>query len=118
MVHHPILPAHANGYAAIHSFHLFLLVFIYSGLNLFTAPYNSSTSFSNYLNPPYKVIIVWILSSIYEIMSLLLERKSKHKILFGFTSNRWWRSVLRGFTLSLGMWFFYLGLGVGTLLKN
>jgi hypothetical protein len=93
-----------------------LLVFIYAGLNLFTAPFTAQTSLAGYITPWYKVIVVWLLSSVYEIMSLLLEKKSKHKILYGFTSNKWWRSVLRGFTLSLGMWFFYLGLGVGVLL--
>jgi hypothetical protein len=38
-------------------------------------------------------------------------------MLYGFTSNKWWRSVLRGFILSLGMWLFYIGLGVGVLLS-
>jgi hypothetical protein len=92
------------------------LVYIYAELNLFTYPYTSQISLLSYVSPWYKVIVVWLLSSVYEVMSLLLEKKAKHKILFGFTSNRWWRSVLRGFTLSLGMWFFYLGLGVGALI--
>jgi hypothetical protein len=112
-----VLPAHANGYSSINSFHLFLLVYIYSELSLFTAPYDSSSSLRLYTSPWYKPLIVWILTSIYEIMSLVLEKNSKHKLLFGFTSNKWWRSVLRGFILSLGMWLFYIGLGVGVLLS-
>ena len=115
---HPILPAHANGHAALNSFHLFLLVYVYAGLNLFTAPYSQDTSLAIYINPWYKPVVVWLLSSVYEIMSLVLEKQAKHKILFGHTSNKWWRSVLRGFVLSLGMWVFYVGLGVGAIIAQ
>ena len=112
------MPAHANGYACIHSFHLFLLVYIYAELNLFTAPYSSASSLVIYVTPAYKPIVVWLLSSVYEIMSMVLEKNCRNKILFGFTSNKWWRSILRGFLLSLGMWSFYLGLGVGALVYH
>lgn len=114
--HHPILPAHANGHAALNSFHLFLLVYIYAQLGLYTAPYSSEQSFLAYVSPWYKPLVVWLLSSVYEIMSLVLEKQAKHKILFGHTSNKWWRSILRGFLLSLGMWVFYIGLGVGVII--
>lgn len=110
---HPVLPAHANGHAALNSFHLFLLVYIYAGLGLYTAPYSADQSLRQYVSPWYKPLVVWLLSSVYEVMSLVLEKRAKHKILFGHTSNRWWRSVLRGFLLALGMWVFYIGLGVG-----
>jgi hypothetical protein len=46
-------------------------------------------------------------------MSMVLQKNYKNKILYGFTSNKWWRSILRGFMLSLGLWIFYLGLGIG-----
>lgn len=112
----PVLPAQANGYACIHSFHLFIIVYIYGKLGLFTAPYNELSSLLSYVEPWYKPIIVWVLTSVYEIMSLVLQKNSKDRLLFGYTSNRWWRSILRGFMLALGMWIFYLGLGVGALL--
>ena len=116
--HHPILPPHANGYACINSSHLFLLVYIYSQLHLYTAPYSSDTSFSVYTKGGYKPVVVWLLSSVYEIMSLILEKGSKNKLFFGYTSNKWWRCILRGFMLSLGMWMFYIGLGVGLLTSS
>ena len=67
-----------------------------------------------YLNPGYKPVIVWLLTSIYEIMSILLSKSKKNIMFFGFISNKWWRCVLRGFLLSLGMWAFYLGLNLGS----
>ena len=67
-----ILPAHANGYACIHSFHLFLLVYIYARLNLYTAPYTAQYSLNMYADPWYKPLIVWLLSSVYEILSIVL----------------------------------------------
>lgn len=108
-----ILPAHANGYACLHSFHLFILVYIYAGLELYTPPYAWYDPIKVYMTPGYKPIVIWLLSSIYEILSVLLEKGKKNVLLFGFTSNKWWRSVLRGFVLSLGMWAFYLGLALG-----
>ena len=108
-----ILPAHSNGYACLHSFHIFILVYIYAGLGLYTAPFTSSLPISIYITPGYKPVVVWLLSSVYEIMSILLSKTKKNVMFFGFISNKWWRSVLRGFVLSLGMWVFYLGLGLG-----
>lgn len=109
------MPAHANGYACVHSFHLFIIVYIYAGLELYTPPFSRSDPIKAYITPGYKPIVVWLLTSVYEILSILLEKNRKHVLLFGFTSNKWWKSILRGFVLSLGMWAFYLGLGLGVL---
>jgi hypothetical protein len=110
-----VLPAHANGYACLHSFHVFILVYIYAGLELYTSPYSQYDPIIIYITPGYKPVVVWLLTSIYEILSILLEKNRKNVLFFGFTSNKWWRSILRGFVLSLGMWAFYLGLGLGVL---
>jgi len=60
-----VLPAHANGYACLHSFHLFALVYIYAELGLYTAPYAASSAISKYVSPGYKPVVVWLLSSVY-----------------------------------------------------
>ncbi len=62
---YPILPAHSNGYACLHSFHIFILVYIYAGLGLYTAPFTSSLPISIYITPGYKPVVVWLLSSVY-----------------------------------------------------
>jgi len=51
-------------------------------------------------------------------MSLILLTNSKDRMFFGYTSSKWWKSVLRGVLLSLGMWLFYLGLGIGAYLTT
>jgi hypothetical protein len=47
-------------------------VYIYSELSLFTAPYEAGSSLKLYTSPWYKPLMVWVLSSIYEVMSLVL----------------------------------------------
>jgi hypothetical protein len=34
-------------------------------------------------------------------------------LLYGYTSNKWYKSILRGVVLVIGLWMFYMGLGVG-----
>jgi len=33
-------------------------------------------------------------------------------MLIGYTDNRWFKSISRGFMLVLGLWMFYIGFGV------
>jgi hypothetical protein len=46
-------------------------------------------------------------------MCLILERKRNDKLLIGFTNNSILHTILRGVMLTIGLWMFYLGLGIG-----
>jgi hypothetical protein len=46
-------------------------------------------------------------------MCLVLERKRRDKLLIGFTNNGIVHTIVRGFMLTIGLWMFYLGLGIG-----
>ncbi len=48
-------------------------------------------------------------------MCLILKRSKKNTILYGYTNNAWYMMIIRGLTLALGLWIFYMGLGVGRL---
>lgn len=63
-------------------------------------------------NEWYKPIIIWILVSVYEIMCIVLERKKQNIMLIGYHNNKWYMIVYRGFNLVLGLWMFYIGLGI------
>ena len=58
-------------------------------------------------------MVIWGLGIVYEFMCLVLERKRRDKLLIGFTNNGILHTIQRGFMLSVGLWMFYLGLGVG-----
>jgi hypothetical protein len=51
-------------------------------------------------------------------MCLVLEGKRKDKLLIGFTNNGIFQTILRGFMLAVGLWMFYLGLGIGNFAVN
>lgn len=83
-------------------------------LPIYSPPYLSTTSYSIYLNNQiYIPLIIWALALVYEVMCLVLERKRPDKMLIGFTDNGIVHSIGRGFMLAIGLWMFYLGLGVG-----
>lgn len=63
-------------------------------------------------NQWYKPLIVWVLISVYEIMCIVLVRKRQNVMLIGYLNNRWYMAVFRGVILALGLWMFYIGLGV------
>lgn len=109
---HSVLPPHANGYACLQSYHIFLLVYIYAGLGLYAPPFQGGGGLEGLMAPGGKPVVVWLLTSVYETMSVLLCKHRKDLLLFGFTSSKWWRSMLRGLVLALGMWAFYLGLSL------
>lgn len=46
-------------------------------------------------------------------MCLILERRRKDKLLIGFKNNGIAQTIVRGFMLTIGLWMFYLGLGIG-----
>ena len=109
-----ILSPHWNGFSSIHSFHLIAAVYILTYLPIFSSPYNSTLNLSFYEqnNQWYKPLIVWALIYVYEIMSIILQSKRQNILLIGYTNNRWYMAITRGFMLVLGMWMFYIGLGV------
>lgn len=49
----------------------------------------------------------------YEAMCLVLERKRRDILLIGYTNNGIVHTIIRAFMLALGLWMFYLGLGIG-----
>ena len=106
----------AHGFSSINSFHLIACVYIFTSLPLSSSPYTSSFSLSSYIqnNQWYKPLIIWGLVNVYEIMCLMLEKKNQNVMLIGYTKNRWYTVICRGIMLVLGLWFFYIGLGVGT----
>jgi hypothetical protein len=55
---------------------------------------------------------VWSLVSVYEVMCLALEKRKENVMLIGYTKNRWYHVISRGVMLVLGLWMFYIGLGV------
>ncbi len=109
-----LLPAHSNGFTSIHSFHLIACVYLTTTLPISATPYTSSFRLSMYLSNGqwYKPLIIWGLISVYEIMCIVLERKRENIMLIGYTTNKWWAVLSRGVTLALGLWMFYMGLGV------
>ena len=62
-------------------------------------------------------LIIFIFSSIYEVMSLLLMRKKEHTIIIGYKQNGWKDSVERVFMGVVGLWLFYIGFGIGAYIK-
>ena len=58
-------------------------------------------------------LVTWLLAEVYEIMSLVLLRKKRNKLLFGFTDNGKLHTLFRTFMLVIGLYMFYLGLGIG-----
>lgn len=58
-------------------------------------------------------VVIWALGLVYEVMCLVLERRRRDKLLIGFTDNGVWQTIVRGLVLAIGLWMFYLGLGIG-----
>ena len=107
-----ILEAHISGYNAINSFHLIGFIYIISSLNLNTA--NFEYNLSSYLKPLQKPAIVWVFFTAYEIISLFRLRRWENLLIAGYDSNTYVQVAIRAIGLSLGLWFFYLGLGIPT----
>ena len=110
-----ILPCHWNGFSSIHSFHLIACIYLFTHLPLTSSPYSPSFYLTSYVscNQWYKPLIVWCLVSVYEIMCLVLEKRKENVMLIGYTKNKWYHVGSRGVMLVLGLWMFYIGLGVG-----
>lgn len=108
-----ILAAHASGYCSINFVHLVCIVYVYTYLPISSSPYTSATTLSVYIEGKvYLPLVVWGLGLVYELMCLVLERKRRDKLLIGFTNNGILHTAQRGLMLAVGLWMFYLGLGV------
>ena len=121
------LPAHASGFSAVNSMHIVCLIYVFSKLEIYAPPYTSGTTLTLYTSTPgstdtlsewYKPLSTWALVSVYEILSILLERRRRDKLLVGYVVNSIPVMFLRGFMLVLGFWMFYLGLGIGNYIVN
>lgn len=105
-----ILEAQISGYNAINSFHLIGFVYIICSAGLNTS--NFSYNLSAYLKPMQKPAIIWVFFTAYEIISLIRLRRWQNLFILGYESNTYPQIAIRGVALSLGLFFFYLGLGI------
>lgn len=109
-----ILPAHASGYTSVHSLHVICIVYVFTKLPIYSSPYTSTTFLNTYIQTEvYIPLVIWGLGLVYQFMCLILERRRKDKLLIGFKNNSIFQTIVRGFMLTIGLWMFYLGLGVG-----
>lgn len=112
-----VLGAHASGNTSIHALHSVCLVYIFTRLPLYSQPYTSNTVLIGYISEKvYLPIVIWILMLVYELMCIILERKRKDRLLIGHTDNGILSTIYRAFVFAIGIWFFYLGLGIGNYL--
>ena len=113
--------SHASGYSCLHSLHIICFIYFLAYVPLYSSPYTYGTCLRALVHQTdindglfwYLPLVTWILVEVYEIMSLVLLRKKRNKLLFGFTDNGKLQTLFRTLMLVIGLWMFYLGLGIG-----
>lgn len=60
----------------------------------------------------YKAAIIWIFLSTYEIICLVKLRNREDLLIVGYADYRYLRIAARVLVMGMGLWFFFLGLGI------
>ena len=89
-------------------------VYMVCYFDLYSSPYTKTTVLSKYVTTDWRLpLIVFAFSYMYEFISLLLMKRKETILIIGFESNGWVDCVERTVMLILGLWIYYVGLGIG-----